>query len=115
MLRTKNDLAERALRVLGAVASGQDPGAEDMQLAVGMVPSVLSELELYGLAEQDQAQFDEPQFLPLANCLAFALAPEFGVTGAELQGLDALRERAEGRLKALANLDSGGPVEFLTY
>lgn len=77
--KTRNDLITRVLGVLGKLAAGQSPDAEDAELVDGLIDPALATLAADGIAYiADPSQIDDRYFLPLAVCVADIVSPDFG-------------------------------------
>lgn len=99
LTKTRADLVVRALRVLGQIGEGQNPGAEDVATVDQLVDPTLLELaerEIVTIADSDEIPSES--FLALGYVLALKAAPEFGVLGQELLDITAFAQKAEADL-----------------
>ncbi len=99
LVRTRADLVERALRALGQVGEGQNPGADDVSTVDALVDATLLELqerEIVTIADPDE--IPNEAFLSLGAILALKAAPEFSVMGQELLDVTAFAQKAEADL-----------------
>jgi hypothetical protein len=81
MAKTRTDLIRRSLEVLGVLAAGQSPSAEDVSAISDNLQPVVDELaadEIVYIA--DLESIDDALFLSLAVCVADAMSDDFGVT-----------------------------------
>lgn len=80
MPKTRANLADRALRKLLVVGSGQPVDSEDRETADNAIDSVLADLSvrnIYSVADEDD--IDEAAFEWLALILSDTIAPDFGM------------------------------------
>lgn len=94
--KTRANLVERALRALGQVGEGQNPGADDVATVDALVDPTLLELqerEIVTIAEPNEIPSEG--FLSIAAILALKAAPEFSVMGQELLDITAFAQKAE--------------------
>lgn len=81
MDRTPQEVAQRALRLIGVCASDEPPSGDQMEIALDVLSGLWAEV----LAETD-ATWDittgtpAKAYVPLSNLLAAELAHEYGVT-----------------------------------
>lgn len=78
MAKTRTQVVNRALQVLGVLPQGQSPSAEDYNSVDELVDGVvegLQERDIYFLQDVDVTP--EVAFIPLGNILAWAAAPVF--------------------------------------
>jgi hypothetical protein len=102
MPRTSIDLATRALSRLGKVASGQPPAAEDLDIALDGIRSLIDDLQIRGLVYvPDEDAIDDSVFLPLASLLAASIAEEFEASEGTVTALSMKAAQAEARLREL--------------
>lgn len=93
--RTREEVAERALRLIGVVASDEPPSADQMAGALAVLDSTWAETRAEAQATWDIVTGVPPAaFVPLASLLAAELAPEYAVA--------APMTRARARLRLLA-------------
>lgn len=79
-IKTRNELIERALNLLGAVGAGQSPSAEDIELMDGLVEPMLAMLPVRGISEAiNPDEVPDEIYLPLAVLLADVATTDFGV------------------------------------
>lgn len=79
MTKTRQDLINRTLELLNALASGQNPEPEDVQTIDDIIDGKLLELnrrEIYWSSDRDE--FEDEFVGPLATILANEKAPSFG-------------------------------------
>lgn len=79
MAKNRNDLIYQALRNLGALPMGQDPGIDEKNHVDFMLDPVIAQLrerDVYYLADVDV--IPDEAFIPLSHCLAWACAAGFG-------------------------------------
>jgi hypothetical protein len=81
--KTRSDLVTRALQILGAVATGQNPAAEDTQLVDDQVDSIVEEMASKGIYSFDPDAIPLEAFQALAVVLADAVAADFGQSGGQ--------------------------------
>lgn len=78
--RSRQQLVDRALNVLGVVASGQTPDTEDRALVDSFVEPVLARLDGKGVTTiPDADAIPAAQFLDVAVILADAAKNDFGL------------------------------------
>lgn len=111
--KTRADLIKRTLKVLGVLAAGQDPAAEDYETVDEQIDPKLADLsarDVIVLSATDE--FDEAVFLPLAAVMAHAVAADFGVQVplGSMSLLDA--ENALRRQQQNGPFNSPIPIEF---
>jgi hypothetical protein len=91
--RSRQQLVDRALNVLGVVASGQTPDTEDRALVDSFVEPVLARLDGKGVTTiPDADAIPAAQFLDVAVILADAAKNDFGLAALP-QGDPAMAER----------------------
>lgn len=96
MDRTKDEVALRALRMIGVVASDEPPTADQSKGALDVLEGLYSELRSEVAPLWDVVTGVPPEaFIPLANYLAAELAGEYGVSA------PMTRPRAKIRLMAV--------------
>ena len=100
-MKNRADLIARGLRNLGALPQGQAPNAEDEQSLSDLIDPMIADLIArdVNLIAIDPDAIEDQYFIPLGYLLSWAAAPEFGQ--AENQGLAALAEQAELKLKKI--------------
>jgi len=92
MDRTRVETAQRALRMLGVVASDEPPTDDQMQTALDILDSIWAEAMQQARATWDIATGIPPEaFVPLANWLAAELAGEYAVASPMSRGSAKLR------------------------
>lgn len=80
MERTKDEIARRALRLIGVCAEDEPPSAAQMDTALGYLDGIFSELRDEAQPTWDIATGTPAKaFVPMANWLAAEIAGEFGV------------------------------------
>lgn len=78
--RSRQQLVDRALRVLGVVPAGQTPDADDRLVVDEFVEPLLARLDAEGITTiPDAEQIPAAQFLDVAILLAAAAAADFGL------------------------------------
>lgn len=126
MAKTRGDLVDRALKMLGAVGSGQTASAEDTTLVDGLLNAVLDELHRRGViyvgnrgtqGNLTTGSFADAEFIPLAASLAKAAAPDFGKTGSELADAYSMAADGENRLRAMQSVgdDTDEPIRITAF
>jgi hypothetical protein len=124
--KTRGDLVNRALNMLGAVGSGQTASAEDVTLVDGLLNPTLAELRGRKVivvgnpgvpGNMTSGGFDDAFYLPLAAALAKAAAPDFGLAGGALADLYSMAVDGENRLRAMqdSDIDIDEPIPFRAY
>lgn len=99
LVKTRAELVEHALRVLGQIGEGQNPGADDVAAMDALVDPTLLELaerEIVTIADPDEIPSEA--FLSLGYILALKAAPVFTVMGQELLDTTAFAQKAEADL-----------------
>lgn len=92
---TREQLIDRALKNLGALPAGQTASPEDSEAIDNLIDPLIESLnarDIVYIADTDE--IPDEYFLPIAECLAWVAAPEYGMT------LDPARLRPDGRPKA---------------
>jgi hypothetical protein len=81
-VKTRTDWINQALNVLGILAAGQDPSAEDFTAVDKYIDPLVAELRERSVVDVDDTE-EVPNhwFLPLSILLADACANEFGLAG----------------------------------
>ena len=80
MPKTSDELATRALSILGVLQAGQAPSAEDLAVVKAVISPLVAQLGLEGITYVgDEDEIDDAVFLPLARRLALEVAPDFGL------------------------------------
>lgn len=78
--RTRRDLGDRVLGLLGVVPAGQAPAPEDVQLVDGLIDPALATLaEDRVIYIGDPDAIDDAYFIPVAVCVADAVKSDFGI------------------------------------
>lgn len=97
---TKEEVALRALRMIGVVASDEPATADQMQGALNVLDSIWSEVRSEAQATWDVVTGTIPEaFIPLASLLAAEMAAEYQVPA------PMTRTRAKLRLLAVIRPD----------
>lgn len=118
--RSRQQLVDRALNVLGVVASGQTPDTEDRALVDSFVEPVLARLDGKGVTTiPDADAIPAAQFLDVAVILADAAKNDFGLAALP-QGDPAMAERnltiivsTGPTMETIEDYDAdGNPIEF---
>lgn len=79
-MNTRRDLVDRALDILGVIATGQEPATEDVAKADAYVDSMVADLisrDVFYVSDTDE--IDLAIFQDLATCLANACMAAFGL------------------------------------
>lgn len=106
MDRTQDEIAARALRLLGVVAADESLTADQATSALAVLEGIWSELITETQPTWDIVTGTPPEgFVPLANWLAAELAPEYGLAPPMMRG------RAKLRLLAVVRPDDRDPDE----
>jgi hypothetical protein len=90
-MASKSDLIREVLAEIGALSAGQDPSAEDSDLASTRIRYALANLTarqllpeiLWAAATTDEELIDEQYMAPLISYLSEVVAPAFGGTTSE--------------------------------
>lgn len=78
-MKTRSDLIVATLKLLNAIAAGQDPEAEDVEEIDAIIDGKITELnDRHVTMITNNAEFDEAYVDPLAIILANTAAPGFG-------------------------------------
>jgi hypothetical protein len=78
--RSRQQLVDRALRILGVVPAGQTPDADDREVVDAFVVPLLARLDGEGITTiPDPEAIPAAQFLDVAILLAAAAAADFGL------------------------------------
>jgi hypothetical protein len=102
MSRTLEDLAQRALSILNEVGAGQSGAPEDLDVARREAPGVLTRLfEREVTAFEVAEPIPDAMFLPIAICLANAIADDFAADDSTVSRIAARTEAAERELRLL--------------
>lgn len=106
MSRSQDEIAARALRLLGVVAADESLTADQASNALAVLEGIWSELITEAQPTWDIETGTPPEgFVPLANWLAAEMAPEYGVPAPMTRG------RAKLRLLAVVRPDDRDPEE----
>ena len=104
MPRTQNDLIQRSLEMLNALAAGQSPSPEDGQNIRGHIASTLPRLEARGILYVPEVEeIDDEVFEDLATLVADSARPSYGQPRDPDQRL-----RAEWSLREMQGGDGAG-------
>lgn len=76
--KTKSELAELVLTLLGVKAQGQSISADDDALVTSIIDSVIDELQPKGCICFDTSAVPEWAQMPLAKMIVYEAAPAFG-------------------------------------
>ena len=80
MPKTNDDLAKRALAILGKIEARQTPNPEDVDAVKAVIPALVMQLGIENVTYVGgESEIDDAVFLPLAKRLALEMAPEFGL------------------------------------
>lgn len=117
MSMTREQFVNRALRKLGALATGQAADPEDYAAVDGTVQAVMSDLATRDIFQWgDPDQIDDDAFEHLATILAIANARDFG--GAQIEPPlpnEETRKLAESRLRQLRLTFLSGQPQTTEY
>lgn len=113
MPKTSEQLAIRALSILGKVQAGQTPATEDVAAVVDVIEPLVAQIGIGSVVYVgDLDSIDDAIFLPLARRLALEVAPDFGLPAVDKDTID----QQNAVLRALAaNAASGFPVRVTYY
>lgn len=107
MPKSNLDLFHRALEIVNVKAAGQPASAEDVAVCRNALAPLTDELSARGVAyiytsavDDAAEEIDDKVFHPLANLLAYEIAPSFGLP----QPDDASRKVMENRLREVIAL-----------
>jgi hypothetical protein len=79
-LKTRRDLVDEALGVLGVVGSGQSPEVEDVAKVNGKIDATIDDLRAQDVIYvPDYNEIDTEIFLDLATCVAGKCMADFGL------------------------------------
>jgi len=79
-LKTRRDLVDEALGVLGVVGSGQSPEVEDVAKVDGKINATIDDLRARDVIYiPDYDEIDTEIFLDLATCVAGKCMADFGL------------------------------------
>lgn len=100
------ELAERALRMLGVLANGQTASADDVSLVSEKIEGMFASLVGRGVYSAQSIDEVRPEaFDALAACLAYMCRNEFQVSADMQAALRGAKMEAEYELRALNNPD----------
>lgn len=92
MDRTREEIATRALRMIGVVAADEAPTADQSQTALGVLDGIWGELLAEAQPTWDITTGTPPAgFIPMASWLAAELAPEYAMQPPMSRGRAKLR------------------------
>src|SRR5918993_2949898 len=100
-MKTRAELVNEALTMLGGLPAGQEATPEDYNHVNDKVPSVVDHLARNNIAVVSSSNIGEAEFLHVAAVLAYFSRGWFGITAAEGQELLAGRLQAEKDLRML--------------
>jgi hypothetical protein len=109
MSKTRDQLIERVLKVLGVLAAGQQASGEDSETADDQIEPVLAELasrRIFYVGDYDT--YEDDTFNLVAECIAVSLAPEFGADMSALIDPRTQMPRAEDKLKKITRRTGTG-------
>lgn len=115
MAKTRAELINEALTLLGALPAGQEPSAEDYWHVDGKVEPVLEDLAERGVSAASDTDISDAAFLHLAAVLAYHCRGYFGVVGEEAAGLAQARLMAERDLRFMNRSSPGSQPVRATY
>lgn len=93
MTKTTQQLAERVLKRIGWLASGETATAEDALSVKEYYSGSFAELAVEGLVYWDEADIPDEAFEALADLIAGRIAPDFGKSKPDLEQSGTLRLR----------------------
>jgi hypothetical protein len=99
MSKTRAELVNEALTILGANPAGQEPSSEDYAHVDGKVEPVLDDLAARGVTVSSPSDIADEAFTYLAAVLAYHSSGYFGVVGAEKADLQTALMLAERQLR----------------
>ena len=99
MSKTREELVNEALTILGANPAGQEPSAEDYAHVDGKVEPVLDDLAARGVTVSSPSDIADEAFTHLASVLAYHSRGYFGVVGGESEALQSAMLLAERQLR----------------
>ena len=101
MSKSRTEIVQRVLRNLGSLPQGQTPSVEESDSIDDLIDPVIADLSARRVITINSISsanpLDDEFFLPLAHCIAWAAAPEFGQSNDA--ALAALKARAENDFK----------------
>ena len=98
---TRDEVAQRALRLIGVCATDEPPTADQMAGALSVLDGIYEEMLTERVLSWDVATgVPAESFVPLANWLGAELAPEYGVTPP--------MHRARAKLRVMASVSRRG-------
>lgn len=104
MVKTRQELINRALSNLGALPVGQTASTQEYASVEALVTPTLeslSERDVYYV--EDENAIEDKVFIALGRCLAWSCVDEFGVGGEELVKLQNAKVEAESELKQIGS------------
>lgn len=100
--RTRNDLINETLDVLGVLQAGQLVPPEDAAKVDAKINGVVASLRARRVYfVQNPNSIDEEVFLPLARCVAVASVSGFGISQIDGKDPEAVKQLAETELRLL--------------
>lgn len=111
MSKTRTDLVKRALEVIGVLAAGQNPEAEDVTVIDDNVEAILEELAADEIVYvPDIEDIDDAVFMALAVCVAGRMQDDFGA-----QLLPGRVEAAEAKLRRIGSNTAKYTPQVVSY
>jgi hypothetical protein len=111
MSKTRAELGERVLKILGIVAAGQEASTEDAATADDQIEPVLAELSGRRIVYvADYSTYEDDTFNPIAECIAVSLAAEFGADLSHLVDPITKLPFAEDRLRKITRQTGTGKM-----
>jgi hypothetical protein len=111
MSKSRAELVERVLKILGVLAAGQEGSTEDAATADDQIEPVLAELagrRIVYVADYDT--YEDDTFNSIAECIAVSLAAEFGADLSHLVDPITKLPIAEGRLRTITRRTGSGKM-----
>lgn len=114
-MQTRVDLVHKALKNLGVLPQGQNPGAEEYNQVNALVEPMIADLAARDIVTlASTAVFEDQYFLSLAHILAGHAQSEFGMQNDP--ALTARAQRGEVDLQTAASArPTYNPLEIMPY
>lgn len=110
-MKTREQLVNRALQKLGALAAGQTASAEDFETVNNEIEPIMSDLAVRSIYYWgDPDQIDDSSFIHLADIVANSVARDYGAAQD-----DNVRRAAEQRLRELNVQTLSGQPQTVEY
>jgi hypothetical protein len=111
MSKTRDELVDRVLKILGIIGAGQEGSTEDATTVDDQIEPVLAELSARRIVYVgDYSTYDDETFNPIAECIAVSLATEFGADMSHLVDPATKMPFAEGRLRTITRRTGTGKM-----